>query len=120
MKYYGASPETQIKIGKLLNIQLTGSEQDWEFIHASPHIIKPAISLIKDCSIETSARMAIPCILIESLRGHLETNNLEHPLHTEAFKAIRSNKNIHSAMHFFWLESSSRLNKTYLNSLLKY
>ncbi|WP_369987025.1 hypothetical protein [Pseudomonas xanthosomatis] len=119
MKYYGAAPETCMTVARLLNLPMTGPEQDWEFVHANPAIIAPATDLLTNHSLSFDTRAAIACILVESLCDHQATHASYHPGHLAAMRAIQADADVLTAMRFFWLQAPAKPNHSpYLQALL--
>lgn len=104
-EYYGANINSILKINKLLNLDASGEEQDWEFELADPNKVNFMIdTLIKNDQMTVDDKSALSLLIIASL----EEKWCIDPSLSERLKDfilfLKKNREVRKRMFFYWVK----------------
>ena len=116
IEYYGANIKSIEKINKLLGLDASGDEQDWEFEFANPKKITVMMNeLINNGDLDVDDKSALALLIIASWGERDYENSISYNEVADFVLFLESNNEIRQKMFFYWIRlarmDSSNLKK---------
>lgn len=116
--FYGATPEAELTISKLLSIPVSRLSQDWELEFADPHRIDEMLNVTKTVELSYDEKCALAMLVIASIEDAVDLGLADCSLIERVKAFLKQDQNVHEAMKFFWTEIRQALQEEVIRELL--
>jgi hypothetical protein len=116
--YYGAAANAEQAINRLLDLNASGKEQDWEIEFADPSKIEIMLDHLENRTLDTPTRSALCLLLIASLDEAFDHGSVSCAWKDRATSAIAKEQVVLEQMRFFWLDLRRAIHENQIRKLL--
>lgn len=106
-EFYGASLSAQRRINRLLNLNVSSREQDWEFELADPSRVDDMLDVASETILTLDEKSALALLLLASIDGRGDLTPLQIQ-RTREF--VCHDQSLRARMLFFWRERPANHN----------
>ena len=119
LDYYGPTAEAEIAVNRLLQLQATGNEQDWEFECAEPTKINEMLELFTTKELDLECKSALALLIISSLEQAAENGKVDEVQVVRITQLLENNEIIRSRMFFYWILCCKAINISLVKRILE-
>lgn len=102
--YYGPTREAAKEVNRLLRLNATGSEQDWEIEFADPSAIDTMLDVLSRQQLEIDVRAALCLLMLASFEEAFDVGEVDSDQMLCATALLRQDRDVLGRMRYYWLE----------------
>lgn len=119
ISFYGATAAAEQEANRLLGLDASGAEQDWEFEFADPAKIDSILKLLETGGIDQSVRSALCLLLLASIDEALDGEGVSGDRQARVLLRMSDDPVVLEQMKFYWIELGRAIHKSEIKELLE-
>jgi hypothetical protein len=117
-EYYGPTINGAAEVNKLLQINATGREQDWEIEFSDASKIRKMLDIFENKDLSHEGKSALCLLILSSFESGLDVNEIDYELVHRAAKLIGQDIDVLARMRFYWIDLERASHKHVIRTLL--
>lgn len=104
VNYYGPTLDAAKEVNRLLGLNATGVEQDWEIEFANSSAIDAMLDVLSRQQLAADVRAALCLLMLASFEDAFDVGDVDSDRMLHAAALLQQDADVLERMRFYWLE----------------